>query len=70
MDLWACLWQVIMIRLTDIERPAHCGWCHSLGWYPGLYRKEEELNSGMCYLLLLDCEHIAHVPSSLKFLLL
>lgn len=31
------LWNISLIRITEVRRPAHYGWHHSLGWDPGLY---------------------------------
>lgn len=38
---WAFLWGIILIRLTEVGRPTHCGWHHSLGWDLGLHKKEK-----------------------------
>lgn len=30
MQLWACLWGIILIPFIETKRPAHCRWHHSL----------------------------------------
>lgn len=32
---------IIRITFTDVGRPAHCGWHHSLCWDPGLCKWEK-----------------------------
>lgn len=43
MDVWVCQ-QIILRRLTEVQRPAYCGWHHLLGFVSSLY-KEEKLST-------------------------
>lgn len=42
--LWECLWEVILIVLTEVGRAAHSGQSHFLHWGPGCCRKSSELS--------------------------
>lgn len=46
MSVWACLWGIVLIVLSKVGRPAHCGWCHSLAGSLDCISREKELNSG------------------------
>lgn len=50
MALCACLWRVIL--LVCVERPAHCGWCHSLAGTLDCTEKgpEQQCVVGICFL--------------------
>lgn len=40
-NLWACLWGVTQIRLIEVERLAHCGRLHPVGWDSRMNMKEK-----------------------------
>lgn len=41
-DFWVCWGGIVSITLIEVRRPRHCGWHHSLGRDPELYKCREE----------------------------
>ena len=67
--LWARLWKIVLIRLNDVGRYAHCR-CHRLtGWDPGRLFEKENINlAWTCMSALLGLDTMS--PALLGLLLL
>jgi hypothetical protein len=42
MGYWASLLGIMVIRLREMGRLAHCGWHHSLIWDSSMYKKRRK----------------------------
>lgn len=42
MGLWAYLWATVLIKLIEVERPIHYGWCQFLARTQTVFRESNE----------------------------